>query len=87
MSEQAAAARAITKAGKMYRSSEWDLVDALESGVKLDEVDAKDLPAPMRTIGFAWSPTSPRGAEFGELAEVFRSAFDSRARRRGSRTP
>lgn len=45
-----AAERAVTKAGKMYRSSEWDLVDALESGMNLDEVDAKDLPAPMRTM-------------------------------------
>jgi hypothetical protein len=50
MSEQAAPARAVTKASKMYRSSEWDLVDALESGTKLKEVEALALPALMRDM-------------------------------------
>ena len=50
MSEQAEAARAVTKASKMYRSADWDLVDAVEAGVKLKEVDTKTLPAPMRDM-------------------------------------
>lgn len=50
MSEQAVAARVVTKASKMYRSADWDLVDAVESGVKLKEVDAKILPAPMHDM-------------------------------------
>ncbi|MFT5175526.1 MAG: hypothetical protein ACI8W7_003717 [Gammaproteobacteria bacterium] len=50
MSEQAVAARAVIKASKMYRSADWDLVDAVESGVKLKEVDAKTLPALMRDM-------------------------------------
>ena len=53
MSEQAAAARVVTKASKMYRTTEWDLVDAVESGVKLEEVDATTLPAPMREMNKA----------------------------------
>jgi LysR family hydrogen peroxide-inducible transcriptional activator len=36
-------------------------------------------PAPKRTIGLAWRKTSPRGAEFEELARLFRPA-----RRKGS---
>lgn len=50
MSEQAVAARAVTKASKAYRASEWDLVDAIKSGTKLEEVEPQALPAPMRAM-------------------------------------
>ena len=39
-------------------------------------------PAPGRTIGFAWRPTSPRGEEFTELAKLFRNIPPARGRRR-----
>jgi hypothetical protein len=43
---QAAAERVAVKATGNYQNSNWDLVDALRDGrVKLEEVDAKDLPA------------------------------------------
>ena len=50
MSAQAAASRAVSKASKMYNASHWDLVDAVKSGVALDEVEAEALPEPMRAM-------------------------------------
>ncbi|MCZ6887466.1 MAG: VWA domain-containing protein [Gammaproteobacteria bacterium] len=47
MSLSAAASRVITKAGALYNSVEWDLIDAFESG---KEVDAEDLPAVMKPM-------------------------------------
>lgn len=45
----AAASRAVTKAGSLYRA-EWDLVQALENGAKLEEVETDSLPAEMRSM-------------------------------------
>lgn len=50
MSLSAKASRAVTKAGGMYNSAEWDLVDALESGQKLEELEPEDLPEEMRAM-------------------------------------
>ena len=44
MSRQAVASRAVTKAGSLYDSSAWDLVDAVAAGLDLAEVDERDLP-------------------------------------------
>jgi len=45
------AERALSKASRNYRNASWDLVDAVREGtVKLDEIEADDLPEPMRTM-------------------------------------
>ncbi len=50
MSAAAAASRTVTKAGKLYDASKWDLVDAVGSGTALDESDVETLPEPMQTM-------------------------------------
>ena len=43
--------RAVTKSSGQYRNSSWDLVDAVrENKVKLEEVEAKDLPNEMQDM-------------------------------------
>jgi Mg-chelatase subunit ChlD len=49
MSPAASASRIVTKAGVLYRS-EWDLVDALESGKKLEEIPVDELPAELQAL-------------------------------------
>ena len=50
MSSTAAASRVVTKASKLYDSSQWDLVDAVKSGKDLDEIELEDLPEPMQAM-------------------------------------
>lgn len=50
MSASAAASRAVTKAGKFYDTSDWDLVAAVGSGTALEEIEVEDLPEPMRDM-------------------------------------
>ncbi len=50
MSAPAAASRAVTKAGALYDSADWDLVDAVAKGKKLEEVPEAELPAEMRAM-------------------------------------
>lgn len=52
MSPQAAASRAVTKGGSLYRA-DWDLVQAVESGAKLEEVAAEELPPEMQSMSVA----------------------------------
>ena len=52
MSPAAAASRAVSKAGALYRA-DWDLVDAVESGKKLEEVPAVELPAELQALALA----------------------------------
>jgi hypothetical protein len=49
LSAPAAASRAVTKAGALYRT-EWDLVDAAAGGQPLDEIAASDLPSEMQPM-------------------------------------
>jgi Mg-chelatase subunit ChlD len=49
MSPAAAASRTVAKAGALYRS-EWDIVDAVESGKALAEIPPEDLPAEMQAL-------------------------------------
>jgi hypothetical protein len=49
MSPAAAASRAVAKAGALYRS-EWDIVDAVESGKDLAEIPVAELPAEMQAL-------------------------------------
>ena len=50
MSRAAAASRAITKASVLYNSAHWDLIDAMEAGQTLEELDETELPQEMRAM-------------------------------------
>ena len=50
MSSSAIASRVVTKAGKLYDSSKWDLVDAVNSGKALEEIEVENLPVPMQAM-------------------------------------
>ena len=49
MSPAAAASRTVAKAGVLYRS-EWDVVDAVESGKALADIPVAELPAEMQAL-------------------------------------
>jgi von Willebrand factor type A domain len=49
MSPAAAASRTVAKAGALYRS-EWDLVDALQSGTALADIAVAELPAELQAL-------------------------------------
>ncbi len=50
MSSTAIASRVATKAGFLYNSSAWDLVDAVKSGQPLEEIAVEDLPDSMQSM-------------------------------------
>lgn len=50
LSGSAAASRTVTKAGRLYRSATWDLVDAVKSGLSLGKVAREALPSEMRQM-------------------------------------
>ena len=50
MSPSALASRAVVKAGNLYRSADWDLVDAVGEGARLDSIEAEALPEEMQTM-------------------------------------
>jgi len=50
MSSAAAASRAITKAGALYDSSNWDVVGAIEEGAEIEEFEVEDLPAELQAM-------------------------------------
>jgi hypothetical protein len=50
MSESALASRAVTKAGELYDNSGWDLVDAVEAGASLEEIEPEKLPEEMQSM-------------------------------------
>jgi hypothetical protein len=49
MSPAAAASRTVAKAGALYRS-DWDLVDAVESGKELADIPVAELPPEMQAL-------------------------------------
>jgi hypothetical protein len=49
MSPAAAASRTVAKAGALYRS-EWDIVDAVESGKELADIPVAELPPEMQAL-------------------------------------
>ncbi len=63
MSPSAAASRAVAKAGELYRS-EWDLVDAVQSGKALADIPADELPAELQAL-----PPAEREAYVREKSE------------------
>lgn len=50
MSTAAAASRTVAKASGLYDTAQWDLVDAVESGKPLEEVEEKNLPVAMQEM-------------------------------------
>lgn len=50
MSLPSVASRAVAKAGRLYRNESWDLVDAVDSGVAVEELDEDALPEEMRPM-------------------------------------
>ena len=50
MSPAATASRVVTKAGNLYNNANWDLVDAVGSGVALEEIETDNLPEPMKSM-------------------------------------
>lgn len=50
MSMPSVASRTVAKAGALYKNETWDLVDALESGVAVEEVETEELPAEMQAM-------------------------------------
>ena len=63
--------RTVAKAGGLYKNSKWDLLDALDSGVELEEMDVADLPAPMKALN-----EEARKEYVGELAARRESVTD-----------
>jgi len=50
MSMPSVVSRTVAKASELYRNASWDLLDALESGVELEEIVVEDLPEPLQTL-------------------------------------
>ena len=50
MSSTALASRVVTKAGNLYDNSQWDLVDALKGGTRLEEIELEELPDEMQSM-------------------------------------
>ncbi len=50
MSAPSSASRTVAKAGRLYRNSSWDLLDAIESGVELEEIEPEHLPETMKAL-------------------------------------
>ena len=92
MSPSAVASRAITKAGRLYDSSGWDMVAAMEEGAEIDDFEVTDLPAEMQAMSepereaFVKDQAAKRQALRAEIAELDRQRRDyiSEARARES---
>ena len=50
MSMPSVASRVVAKAGELYRNEDWDLVDAQQSGIAVETIEAEQLPEPMRSM-------------------------------------
>jgi hypothetical protein len=70
MSPQAAASRAVTKAGALYRV-DWDLVEAVNDGTTLADVAVEDLPAEMQSM------SAPERAQYVAAKAEQRAALES----------
>jgi len=77
MSSAAAASRVVTKAGSLYDSSKWDLVDAVDSGMALEEMEIRNLPEPMKTM------TAPEREEFVNVQGEKREALQAEIKELG----
>ncbi len=92
MSPSAMASRVVTKAGKLYDSANWDLVDAIKSGKPLEEVPAKDLPEPMQSMSaaereaFVSEQSRKREETQARISEIDRERRDFIEQQRSLRT-
>lgn len=74
--------RTVAKAGALYKNSDWDLLDALESGVELEDLEASDLPEPMKSLNeserkeYVSELAEKREAVASEIAELGRQRSD-----------
>lgn len=50
MSDAALVSRTVAKASKLYRNKNWDLLDALDSGVALEDIPSEALPKPLQAL-------------------------------------
>ncbi len=50
MSSSAMASRVVTKAGNLYDNSQWDLIDAIKGGTRLEEFELEELPDEMQSM-------------------------------------
>ncbi|MGI9260970.1 MAG: vWA domain-containing protein, partial [Woeseiaceae bacterium] len=53
MSMPSVASRTIAKAGALYKNEDWDLVDAMEAGKAVEEMEVEELPEPMKAMDVA----------------------------------
>jgi hypothetical protein len=76
VSAPSAASRVVAKAGRLYRNEDWDLVDAMESGVELDELEDESLPEEMQSMSgderrdFVQGLSSKRQELSAEIADL-----------------
>jgi len=75
MSAPSLVSRTITKVGKLYDNAKWDLVDAIESGRSVEEMETADLPEPMRTM--SQDERSDYVAELAEKRAEVRAKIES----------
>ena len=96
MSPSAAASRAVTKAGRLYDTSDWDLVAAVGSGKALEEIEVENLPEPMKDMDdeereeFVAAKAEKRKelrAEIQELARERRAYIDNERKKQSESTP
>ena len=50
MSPSAVASRTVTKASKMYANNSWDLVDAVEAGTNIEDIEVEELPEELQEL-------------------------------------
>ncbi len=50
MSTPASASRTVSKASGLYKNGHWDLVDAIDAGTSLDDIENDELPAEMQDM-------------------------------------
>ena len=96
MSPSAAASRTVTKAGRLYDTSDWDLVAAVGSGKALEEVEVENLPEPMKDMDdeereeFVAEKAEKRKelqAEIQELARDRRAYIDNERKKQSETAP
>lgn len=96
MSPSAAASRAVTKAGRLYDTSDWDLVAAVGSGKALEEIEVESLPEPMKDMDdeereeFVAEKAEKRKelqAEIQELARDRRAYIDNERKKQSETAP
>jgi hypothetical protein len=96
MSASAAASRVVTKAGKLYDSSKWDLVDAVNSGKAIEDIEVENLPTPMQAMNngereeFVKEQAGKREAlqaEIRELAKNRRAFIENERKKQADSAP